>query len=465
MQAPLRRTKIICTIGPSSWDEKTLFTLADHGMNVARLNFSHGELANHRRIIDMIRSYNDSHALNVAIMLDTQGAEIRTGDVQDPIPIAAGEEVVFTSHPSKNEKRKVVEVGYDHFAKDVMETDRILIDNGELSFDIVRSEPDGSVIGRARESGKIGTRRHINLPGANIDMPSITEKDWADIEYGARENLDFIALSFIRSPDEVHTVRKFLQKLKSTSQIISKIETQQGVANIAEIIDASDAIMIARGDLGAEVPFERLPLIQDEIVVRCKDAGKPVIIATHMLESMCVHPIPTRAEVTDTAHAVVTGADCSMLSGETASGGRPVDTLDAMAKIELAMEEHMAKLETVYEIHFQSREEEEMDGAVMLAQKQKAGAFVVITETGRTARHISKFRPALPIIALTPNPHIQRSLALCYGVYPLTVPFAPSDDVTMACGVELGKKLGLLENGEKVVLLRDRANAPEIKRV
>lgn len=465
MQPPLRRTKIICTIGPSSWDEKTLYMLADRGMNVARLNFSHGELAGHKKIIEMIRAYNASHDLDVAIMLDTQGAEIRTGDVQDPIPIAAGEEVVFTSHPQKGETRKVVEVGYDHFAKDVLGTDRILIDNGELSFDIVRSESNGSVIGRARESGKIGTRRHINLPGANIDMPSITEKDWADIEFGARENLDFIALSFIRSPDEVHTVRKFLQKVKSTSQIVSKIETQQGVENIAEIINASDAIMIARGDLGAEVPFERLPLIQDEIVVRCKDEGKPVIIATHMLESMCVHPIPTRAEVTDTAHAVVTGADCSMLSGETASGGRPVDTLEAMAKIEMAMEEHMAKLETVYEIHFRNREEEEMDAAVSLALSKNVDAFVVITETGRTARHISKFRPAIPIIALTPDSRVQRSLALCYGVYALAVPFAASDDDTMTVGVALAKKLGLLKTGENVVLLKDRANSPEIQQV
>lgn len=321
----LRRTKIVCTIGPASWDSATLHKLGESGMNVARLNFSHGTRKDHQQIIDRIADYNQKHDMQIATMLDTKGAEIRTGDVQDPIAIHKDQEVVFSSTATseKLDGKTVIEVSYDDFAKDVIETDTILIDNGELSFDIVSVEHDGSVIARAREDGSIGTRRHINLPGADIDLPSITESDWEDIRFGAEQNLDFLALSFIRSAEEVQQVRAMLDELNSTSKIISKIETQKGVKNIKAIIDVSDAIMVARGDLGADLPFEDLPAVQDEIVCRCKDAGKPVIIATHMLESMKEHPVPTRAEVTDTAHAVATGVDATMLSGETASGKHP----------------------------------------------------------------------------------------------------------------------------------------------
>lgn len=461
----LRRTKIICTIGPASWEDGVLEEMADTGMNVARLNFSHGTRKGHQAIIDRIGKYNDSHDKNIAVMLDTKGAEIRTGDVQDPIPITKGQEVIFSSTcKSQTEAGKtIIEVSYDHFAKDVIETDTILLDNGELSFDIVSVEADGNVVAKAREDGSIGTRRHINLPGADIDLPSITESDWEDLRYGAEQNLDFLALSFIRNANEVKEVRAMLEEVGSSSQIISKIETQKAVKNITEIIDASDGIMVARGDLGADLPFEDLPVVQDEIVTRCKDAGKPVIIATHMLESMKEHPVPTRAEVTDTAHAVATGADATMLSGETASGKHPLVALTAMMRIQTATEIHMARLETAYDIRFKDSEEEEMDSAVSLAEEQDADAFIVITETGRTARHISKFRPHKPIIALTKDGSIQRSLVLSYGVIPLRVPFDESDDVTMQSGIDLALKLGLISKGQKLVILKDRANKPEVQ--
>ena len=460
----LRLTKIICTIGPASWQPGVLEEMADTGMNIARLNFSHGDRDGHRSIIDRISKYNESHDVNIAVMLDTKGAEIRTGDVQDPIPIAKGQEVVFSSTGTSETKngKTIIEVSYDHFAKDVIETDTILLDNGELSFDIVSVEKNGDVIAKAREDGSIGTRRHINLPGADIDLPSITESDWEDLRFGAEHNLDFLALSFIRNANEVREVRAMLEEIGSSSQIISKIETQKAVTNITEIIEASDAIMVARGDLGADVPFEDLPVIQDEIVTRCKDAGKPVVIATHMLESMKEHPVPTRAEVTDTAHAVATGADATMLSGETASGKHPLVALSAMMRIHAATEIHMARLETAYDIRFKDSEEEEMDSAVTLAAKEEADAFIVITETGRTARHISKFRPYKPIIALTKDRVIQRSLLLHYGVIPLQVPFAESDDITMQAGIDLALNLGLIANGQKLILLKDRANKPEV---
>ncbi|MDP7477247.1 MAG: pyruvate kinase [Candidatus Peribacteraceae bacterium] len=461
----LRRTKIVCTIGPASWDEENLKGLFEGGMNVARLNFSHGKREDHQAIIDLIQNINKPRVQQVAIMLDTKGAEIRTGDVQEPIEITKGQEVVFTSSASSEESdgRTIIEVSYDYFAKDVVDTDTILIDNGELSFDILSTGDDGSVVAKARENGSIGSRRHINLPGADIDLPSITESDWEDIEFGAKQNLDFIALSFIRNAEEVEEVRTLLKKLGSSTKIISKIETQKAVKNIKEIIDASDAIMVARGDLGSDLPFENLPAVQDEIVCRCKDGGKPVIIATHMLESMKEHPVPTRAEVTDTAHAVATGSDATMLSGETASGIHPLLSLEAMVRIHMATEDHLSRLETTYDIRFQDSAEEEMDKAIALAEKEEVEAIVLISETGRTARHISKFRPVVPIITLVNDHTIGNSLLLNFGVYPLVVQHEESDDTTMDNGLELAKKIGLLQPGQKVMLLKDRANKMEIE--
>jgi pyruvate kinase len=459
---PLTRTKVICTIGPSCWEKDQMAELADNGMNVARLNFSHGERKQHQESIDKIHAINEGRLLKVAIMQDTKGAEIRTGDVDEKIKVEVGDDVVFSPSPLPKEKRAVIIVSYDGFSKDALETDVILIDNGEIYFDIISVEKNGSVIAKAQQSGAIGSRRHISLPGADIDLPSITEKDWEDIRFGAEQNIDFIALSFVRTGAEVDSVRKLLKTLKSTSKLISKIETKKAVENIQEIIDASDAIMVARGDLGSDLPFEQLPVVQDEIVCRCKDAGKPVIIATQMLESMMEHPMPTRAEVTDTAHAVSTGTDATMLSGETAAGIHPVLVLKAMKRIHKATEAHLARLEIVYDIRFSSRAEEEMDSAVKLAEEQEVEAIVLLSDTGRTARHIAKFRPAVPLITLVSDPVVQMDLTLVYGCYPLLINFDESDEVTMDNGVELALKSGLIQKGQRVLLLRDRANKPEV---
>jgi len=459
---PLTRTKVICTIGPSCWDVKIMKELADNGMNIARLNFSHGERSQHQESIDKIAEINKGRHLKVAIMQDTKGAEIRSGDVEKKIVIHEGDEVVFSPKPLPNEKRPVIIVSYDGFAKDALETKQILIDNGEIYLEIVSIEKNGTVIAKAEQGGEIGSRRHISLPGADIDLPSITEKDWDDITFGAKQNIDFIALSFIRSGAEVESVRKLLEKLKSTSKLIAKIETVKAVENIQEIIEASDAIMVARGDLGSDLPFEKLPVVQDEIVCRCKDEGKPVIIATQMLESMMEFPMPTRAEVTDTAHAVSTGTDATMLSGETAAGAHPLLVLKAMKRIHKATEQHLARLETVYDIRFSSKAEEEMDSAVKLAEEQHAEAIVLLSDTGRTARNIAKFRPNIPIITIVSDPVVQRHLTIVYGVYPLYIESTASDEEMMDKGVELAMKIGLLHKDQRVLLLRDRANKPEV---
>lgn len=453
-----RLTKIICTLGPASSAIGQIAALADGGMSVARINLSHGSREEHREMIRLLRKLNGKRTIPVGILLDTNGAEIRTGDVQTPIVLRKGDEVLFCSPNglSAHAEGKVISVSYDGFAEDVRETDRILIDNGELSLDILHVNEDGSVLARAREDGEIGSRRHVNLPGADIDMPSITEKDWDDIAFAAEENVDFVALSFIRAAEEVTQIRDFLQGKKATTRIISKIETAQAVERIGDIIRASDGIMIARGDLGAEVPFETLPSIQDEIIVRCSDAGKPVIVATHMLESMKDHPIPTRAEMTDVAHAAMELTDSTMLSGETATGRHPTVALEAMDKLLRNAEEHISR----YSEHARGIRMEDdkydarSDAAVSLAKSTGAAAILVFTRSGKTAQQISKFRPVVPIIACTNDPAVQGHMTLLYGVYPLLIPFADAE-TTISHGMKAVLEAGFAKKGDKLILVSD----------
>jgi len=451
-----RLTKIVCTLGPACSTKEQLLELTRVGMNVARINFSHGTRKQHIATLNMIQELNERHGCCIASLIDTCGCEIRSGDVQDPIEIAAGEEVIFAPTTLKNltTTKKIIEVGYDGFSTDVKETNQILIDNGSMSFTIVAINPDGSVLGRAAQAGAIGSRRHINLPGADIDLPSITEKDWDDIAFAAERGVDFTALSFIRNASEVEEVRALLEKKKSTMQIITKVETQQAVTNIAEIIEVSDGIMVARGDLGAEVPFEHLPVIQDDIVYRCRDAGKPVIVATHMLESMTEHPIPTRAEVTDVAHAATEFTDATMLSGETASGKHPPIAVSAMDRILRATETHLSRFPSDQNMAIHNDSDARAHAAVSLARSSSAAAIVVITSTGQNARRVSKFRPSVPIVALTKASVIQRKIQLLYGVFPLVIEFSQEED-TVIRGLEAAKAQKLLSPGDLVVVLSD----------
>jgi pyruvate kinase len=457
IESHLRRlTKIVCTLGPACSTKKQLLELVEKGMNVARINVSHGSREAHIETLAMIRELNEKHGCCVASLIDTRGAEIRTGDVQDPIEIAIGEEVIFAPTTLKNlsPDKKIIHVGYDGFSSDVQETNQILIDNGAMSFDIVSANDDGSVLARALQEGSISSRRHINLPGADIDLPSITEKDWDDIAFAAEHDVDFVALSFIRNADEVKEVRTLIDKKKSNLQIITKVETQKAVKNISEIIDASDGVMVARGDLGAEVPFEHLPVIQDDIVYRCRDAGKPVIVATHMLESMTEHPIPTRAEVTDVAHAATEYTDSTMLSGETASGKHPPLAVSAMDRILRATETHLSRFPPDQNMAIHGDSDARAHAAVSLARSSNAAAVVVITSTGHTARRVSKFRPAVPIITLTLTEQTQRKLQLLYGVYPLVIEFTQEEE-TVIRGLEAAKKGDLLSPGDRVVIISD----------
>jgi len=452
----IRLTKIICTLGPASGTGEHIAALADAGMNIARINVSHGTRREHTALLETIRIVNAERNVPVATMLDTRGAEIRTGDVQTPLQIRKGDTVLFAPHAQvAHGDERIVTVNYDGFAGDVRETDRILLDNGELSFDILEIRDDGAVQARARESGTIGSRRHINLPGADIDLPSVTENDWDDIGFAAEQGVDFVALSFIRSAEEVEAVRAFLAKRKSSMRIITKVETAQAIEQLQSIVDASDGVMVARGDLGAEVPFERLPALQSEIVVRCSNAGKPVIVATHMLESMKEHPMPTRAEVTDVAHAASESADATMLSGETATGKHPVTALEAMHRILLATERHGARFTRTQSIPLRDDPyDARAQATVQLAHDTDASAILVFTRTGRTAMQISRFRPNVPIIACTHDAAVQRSLALFFGVFALHTPFGEPEE-TVQSGMRLLQKAGLGESGDRIIVVSD----------
>ncbi|MDD5025814.1 MAG: pyruvate kinase [Candidatus Peribacteraceae bacterium] len=449
----MRRTKIVCTLGPSSTTLEDIHELAKAGMNVARINLSHGKREDRLKMLEIIRTLR-KESLTISIMFDTKGAEIRTGEVEHPLPITKGQEVIFSPNRLENEKRTVISVNYSGFSQDVRETNRILLDNGEMIFDIVKINDDGTVTARSQNEGQIGSRRHITLPGADIDLPSLTQQDWDDIAFGAEQDVDYFSLSFIRRAEEIQEVRDFLTKHKSAARIITKIETKQAVANIAEIIAVSDGIMVARGDLGSDLPFEDLPSIQDEIVSRCHDAGVPVIVATHMLESMIEHPSPTRAEVTDVAHAAMTRSDATMLSGETANGKYPFKAVEAMDRILRKTESYLQRFPLSPVVGVRNDREARAEAAVSLAFATNATALLVFTKSGQTAREVSKFRPNVPVIALTNSTSTQYKLCLSYGVLPLVIPFSDPES-TVHEGMRAAVESGTVSSGQNVVLLSD----------
>ena len=358
-------------------------------MSIARINLSHGSREDHTRLLKEVK-HVQSQGIAISSLFDTRGCEIRTGDVTEPISISEGQEVLFCSTAVQHPEPGSIQVGYDGFAEDVRETDKILIDNGELEFEILRTQVDGSVVGLAKNSGSIGSRRHINLPGADIDLPSITDKDWSDIQFAAEQGVDVIALSFVRSEADIEDVRSVLSNHGSTAKIVSKIENQQALDQLDPIITASDAVMVARGDLGAEIEFVKLPKVQADIVSRCHQAGTPVIVATHMLESMRSNMVPTRAEITDVSMAASQFVDATMLSAETAVGKHPVEAVDTMCSLLEATEYDLPNMKPI-ELHDPTYQE--------------------IIDVSKTHQHA-------PITVYSSDAVFLRSLNLIYGVSP-----------------------------------------------
>lgn len=450
-----RKTKIICTLGPATSDINIIRKLAEAGMNIARLNMSHGDHKFHGALIKKIKTLNKDLKYPIAILIDTQGPEIRTGEVSAELDLKVGETFKFHVIPGQEAEEKSVFVNYTDIINDLKIGDKVTVDNGLINL-VVLEKNERELICKVIDGGKLGSRKHINLPGIKVNLPSITQKDIKDISFGLENEVDFIALSFVRSADDIRQLRTIIDEKNSHAQIIAKIEDQEAVKNYKEIIEVSDGVMVARGDLGVEVELEELPIIQRKIIKECAFQGRRVIVATHLLESMIQNPFPTRAEVTDVANAVFEEADAIMLSGETASGKFPVRCVEMLHKIALRVESSGGGVGYVLQKKPKNKKEELARSAASLADSLKTHAVVVITRRGTTAINIASFHPEFPVIhAFTNMSSVRRKLWLNRGILPYRINFSSDPEKTIALAIETLKKNGIVEAGNQVVILSD----------
>jgi pyruvate kinase len=451
----MKKTKIICTIGPVSENVETLRQLMKAGMNAARLNFSHGDYEEHGRRIENIKKLRKELDLPVAIILDTKGPEIRTGLFKNKmVDLVEGQKFVFTSRDITGDEN-ICSVSYKGLPEDVKSGDTILVNDGLVAFNVDRVEGT-EICCTVLNSGQIGDQKGMNVPGVPIRLPALTQKDIDDILFGIKNGVDIIAASFIRKAEDVVAIRRVLEENGGGNiLIISKIENREGVENIDEIIRFSNGIMVARGDLGVEIPVEDVPMAQKWIIEKCNKAGKPVITATQLLDSMIRNPRPTRAEVTDVANAIFDGTDCTMLSGETASGKYPVESVKMMAKIaertemSLNYEEMMEKRKL---ISAQSVPDAISYSVCTTAAELGVRAIITATMTGHTARRVAKFRPKQPIIAVTPYDYVARKLSVVWGVCPIITKVMESADDIINLSVEQSLGSGYVRKGDMVVI-------------
>jgi pyruvate kinase len=448
----MRRTKIVCTIGPRT--DLLLEPLLVAGMNVARLNMSHARHDWTRDVVKRLRRISKRLDRPCAIMMDTQGPSIRTGTLRAPIPLAAGDILEFTVRGARSVEAKSVSVDYAKLIRDIRAGDTVLIDNGVLRFTVLEKSRN-RVRCRALTSGSLGSRRRINLPGVRLRLPSLTEKDRTDIALGVSLGVDYFAMSFVRKPSDIELLRAILVQKKSPARIIAKIEDQQAVENLDALIESSDGVMVARGDLGIEVPFEEMPIIQRRAVQSALRIGRPVIVATHMLESMIEHPMPTRAEITDVANAVFELADCVMLSGETSIGKHPLESVAALDRIARRIERDGGEKRDS-EMELRDDRQKVVRAGVVLADELRAKAILVFTRTGRMARFTSGLRPRFsPVFAFTESPTVCNQLAMHWGVAPFCIRFAADPETTIERAETLLLKQQLIHKGDPIVIISD----------
>ncbi|MBM7855273.1 pyruvate kinase [Desulfohalotomaculum tongense] len=450
----MRRTKIVCTIGPASEDVEILKKMIRAGMNVARMNFSHGTHEDHARRISLVRQAAAEVGKNIAIMLDTKGPEIRLGVfAEEPILLRAGDEFILTTEEIQGDNSRV-SVTYKDLPRDVTRGGKILVADGLIELEVIEIN-DTEVRCKVVNGGELKSRKGVNLPGVQVNLPALTEKDIEDILFGIEHQVDFIAASFIRNADNVLTIRKILEENNADIDIISKIENREAVDKFDEILKVSNGIMVARGDLGVEIPAEDVPMIQKTLIAKCNLAGKPVITATQMLESMTHNPRPTRAEASDVANAILDGTDAIMLSGESAAGKYPVEAVETMNRIAVRVEKSFP-----YGKHFKKfsngKAKTVTDGissaVCSVSADLEAAAILSATASGHTARMISKYRPRCPIVAVTPNPKVLRKMALVWGVEPLLVRKITGTDEMIAETVEVALASGIIKAGDLVVI-------------
>ena len=451
----MRRTKMVCTMGPNENDYRVMNAMAEI-MDVARFNFSHGEHAEHLGRLELLRKARKEVGRRIAALLDTKGPEIRTGLLEggQKITLQEGAKIILTTEEVVGTKDKIF-INYDKLHEDVKPGNVILIDDGLIGLE-VEAVKGVEILCKVTNGGELGERKGVNVPGVPIQLPSITDKDIEDIKFGIAEDFDFIAASFIRSADAVRQIRSLIDEAGSQMKIISKIESQEGLDNIDEIIEASDGIMLARGDLGVEIDAKRIPQLQKEIIQKCNYHGKLVITATQMLDSMIRNPRPTRAEVTDVANAVYDGTDAVMLSGESANGKYPVEAAKTMASIveytEQFLDYKQFKTRMVEKTVYESIGNAVCAASVTTASELKASAIVASTLSGITASMISKYRPITPIYALSPSQIVTRQMMLFWGVTPVWARRAETTDELFESSIEELKDRKLVKSKDICVI-------------
>ncbi|MDE6313613.1 MAG: pyruvate kinase [Lachnospiraceae bacterium] len=455
----MRRTKIVCTLGPSANTEEAIKSLALAGMNVARLNFSHGDFEEHGGRFERLKKIRKELALPIAALLDTKGPEIRIGtfynDDHKRVDIEEGQTFTLTGRDVEG-TNEIVSLTYKELAHDIKPGGKILLDDGLIELEVKKID-DLDIICKAINGGNIGGKRGVNVPNLHINMPFVSEKDYADIVFAVEQGFDFIAASFTRTAEDVLQVRKIIaDQKKGHVSIIAKIENQEGVNNIDDILKVADGVMVARGDMGVEIPLEEVPVIQKMIIEKANKVGKPVITATQMLDSMMKNPRPTRAEATDVANAIYQGTSAVMLSGETANGKYPAEAVKTMARI---AERTEADIDYVKALRANKACEGDLDiteaishATCTTAADLEAKAIITVTKSGDTARMISKYHPDSLIAGCSPNEKVCRQLNLSWGVTPICIAEESNLDALIDASVEAAKYTGLVESGDTVVM-------------
>jgi pyruvate kinase len=449
-----RRTKIVATIGPASADKKVLTALVEAGMDVARLNFSHADHETHERSLQTVREINAEYGTQIAILQDLQGPKIRIGNLKANVKVKEGSRIVLRSD-IQEEVEGALPIVYDTVAQDVKVGDLVLIDDGKVECVVEETDGRHTVTLKIIAGEVIMSRKGVNFPYTHISEPTITEKDFRDIDFAIKHQVEWLALSFVRTAEDIKVLRELIRLKNGVSKLIAKIEKPEALRNIDEIIRASDAIMVARGDLGVEIPMEEVPAWQKRIIKKCNQAGKPVIVATQVMESMITNKRPTRAEANDVANALVDGADAVMLSAETSTGKYPIDVVSSMHRILVSVEKED---EGIYYRNMDSAPEDSeplstsiIITACRLAKEAKARALLATTRSGYTALQLSRCRPKSLIYAFTNNPRLLTSLSLVWGVKPVFYDKFVSTDETIQDLQDILREKGLLEVGDTIV--------------
>lgn len=465
----MRKTKIVCTIGPASSSEETLRKMMENGMNVARLNFSHGTHEGHKKTVDMVRKVRDELKIPLAVMLDTKGPEIRLKNfAKGKVTLEDGQRFIFTTEDIDGDETRAA-VTYKELPKQLAAGNTVLVDDGQLEF-LVEETTETEVICKVIHGGAVSNHKGVNIPNVHLDFKYLSEQDEADLRFGVEQNVDFVAASFVRCKEDVIAVRNYLDYYGGRDiRIISKIENIEGVQNFDEILEHSDGIMVARGDMGVEIEYEKLPGIQKIFIKKCYEAGKMVITATQMLESMIHNMTPTRAEITDVANAVFDGTSAIMLSGETAMGDHPEVVVEAMAKIAEQAEHDAFEMDIYHRMRYTNDMNDTTnaicDAACTTARDVGAHVIIAVTMHGNTARRMSKFRPQQPIVAATPSEKTYHQLALSWGVYPVMALYQEDAGKLFDHAIACAKRFCYVEEGDRVVIAAGANGITNVLRV